>query len=66
MVATQKQPDYRRRTPRDLRNRPTRRLLKDRAFLAGKKDTEGLTDAERDELRAIDRELRGHTGGKQG
>ena len=46
------QPTKRRaRSADDLRNRPTKRLLKDRAYLAGKQQFEGLTDGERDELR---------------
>lgn len=53
----------RRRTAADLRNRPTKRLLRDVAQLRARQSTEGLDAEEAADLRAIERELRGRTGG---
>lgn len=53
----------RRRTAAELANRPTKQLLKDRAFLAGKRRSAGLSADEAADLQAIERELRGRTGG---
>ena len=55
--------DTRRRTPSDLRNRPTKRLLKDVNHLKQRQVCGDLTTEEAALLRATERELRGRTGG---
>lgn len=64
-MSTTEQPARRRRTAADLRNRPTKRLLRDLAQLRARQSTEGLDAEESADLRAIERELRGRTGGAQ-
>lgn len=67
-MTVQAQPTYRRRTAAELKNRPTRDLLKDvhklrGRMLRGELGPDELAQAREDE-RLIERELRGRTRGK--
>lgn len=64
-MTAQTETTRRRRTAADLRNRPTKRLLRDVAQLRARQSTEGLDAEESADLRAIERELRGRTKGAQ-
>lgn len=68
-MATTEQPTHRRRTAAELKNRPTKDLLKDvhkvrGRILRGELDPKELAQAKEDE-RLIERELRGRQRGQR-
>lgn len=62
-MSTTEQATYRRRTPSDLRNRPTKQLLKDVNYLKGLAERGEITPQQAETLRLTKAILKQRTGG---